>query len=138
MEKRKFINTYGVFCGLFTVICQNESVLILGLFVIIEGIDMFFEKKMKKKGIIKKHILNIFSLIIAMIFIRFVLSLKSDLTFLPSVSDTLVWSILASFGIRDLEEIFEAINKLGGHVPLAVTHEFREIEKDIEQTNIKK
>lgn len=73
-----------------------------------------------------------------MIFIRFVLSLKSDLTFLPSVSDTLVWSILASFGIRDLEEIFEAINKLGGHVPLAVTHEFREIEKDIEQTNIKK
>lgn len=131
MEKRKFINLYGVFCGLFTFVCQNEILYILSVFLIIEAIDMIFEKKLHKQQVLKKHFLNICVLFISISLIRFVLSLKKDLDFLSSISDTLVWTILASFGIRDIEEIFIDISKLGGYVPQFIIDELNKIDKDI-------
>lgn len=131
MEKRKFINLYGIFCSFFALVCQNEILYILSVFLIIEVIDIIFEKKLHKQQVLKKHFLNICVLLISISLIRFVLSLKKDLDFLSSISDTLVWTILASFGIRDIEEIFIDISKLGGYVPQFIIDELSKIDEDI-------
>lgn len=116
---------------MFTLITKNEMLYILCTFLVIEIIDILLEKKLCKNHVLRKHFLNVFVLLLSIFLIRFVFSIKTDLKFLPSISDTLIWSILASFGIRDVEDIFIDIHELGGYVPKFLMDELVKIDNSI-------